>query len=1008
MKRFLPYSFILGILFLLGSEQNLLSQVALPHYDGFEYTSGSALQTQGGWTANNTGDDLLIAEGNLSYPGYIASKGNRVIFNGAGIDAYKSVVQQTTGTVYFSFILKVTNVTAATNTDGGYFIGLGQNTTTFGATVWLKKNGDNFNIGINTRTAVAVTSYSAEAFAVNTEILVVGSYQLNSSASDDIATLWINPPSTSFGSTTVPTPTLTVTNTGGTDLSNISSVFIRQDSDGETPFIEMDELRISTAWESVVPLTAVADLTAPVFSAGFPKTANIDATQADIQVNMDEAGKAYYIMVPDGATAPTAAEVYAGADYGTVTLTAHGTIDVIAPGTTYSATVTGLTDKTNYDIYVVAEDDEAAPNRQAAPVMIDLYTIRPPDVLLNADFETAGSLAPFTQVSVTGDQVWAQSTNSGNGFAKMSGYSTAANENNDWLISPAINLASAEMNAVSFMTATSFTGPALKVMISSNFDGTYTPAGVTSGTVTWTDITSNFSFSSGTYTWVPSGEYSLAAYTGTVYIAFVYESSSTQAATWEVDDFRVTGYLLPGSDASLSDLMVDGTTVTGFDPATLEYKVSLPAGTTVVPAVTYATNDPAANAVVTAATDLAGTATARTTTIVVTAADGITTVTYKVLFDPIVVVANLAALRAVAVADYDRTYQISGEVVVTGLNSTQRGQKYIQDASAAVLVDDPTGIITTTYAVGDGITGLTGTLMDYFDMLEFVPSADPGTASSTGKTVAVQTLTVSEFKTNFESYESELVKITGIDFTAANGTLAFETKKNYDVTVGTDATVVRTVFLSTDLTGTVIPNMADVTGIAVWDFSAAKIAPRNLADLNIYSADASLSDLKVNGTTVTGFVAATLTYNVSLPSGTTVIPTVTATATDAAAGVTVVAATSLTGDAAARTAKVNVTSHDLSVTKQYTIVFTVATGIEETGAGNIRIYPVPAHSDIFAENITDVTLIEIFDVTGNKHISEAVNGQDQIRIPVSHLARGVYFIRLTTEKGNVMKRFIKD
>ena len=215
-------------------------------------------------------------------------------------------------------------------------------------------------------------------------------------------------------------------------------------------------------------------------------------------------------------------------------------------------------------------------------------------------------------------------------------------------------------------------------------------------------------------------------------------------------------------------------------------------------------------------------------------------------------------------------------------------------------------------------------------------------------------------------------------------------------------------FLTTDLTGAVIPNMADVTGIAIWDFSAAKIAPRKLADLNIYSADATLSDLKVNGTTVTGFTAGTLTYNVAMPAGTTVIPTVTATATDAGAGVAVVAATSLTGDAAARTAKVNVTSHDLSATKQYTVVFTVATGVEETGAGKIRIYPVPTRSDIFAENIGDVTLIEIFDVTGNKQISEAVNGQDQIRIPVGQLVRGIYFIRLTTPKGNVMKRFIKE
>jgi len=755
-----------------------------------------------------------------------------------------------------------------------------------------------------------------------------------------------------------------------------------------------------------IDLIASADVLPPLFSNGFPKMGNINATQADLQVSMDEAGKAYFVVVPDGATAPTVAETVAGVNYGSVTIAAAGTIDVVAGNTVYSATITGLTDKTNYDIYVVAEDDETTPNRQTQAVMVNLYTIIPPDVILNVTFETAGSLSPFTQVSVTGDQIWAQTVISGNGFAKINGFTTTANENIDWLISPAINLAAAESNMVSFATAMSFTGPAFKVMISSNFDGTFTPAGITAAT--WTDITSNFAFSESSYTWVPSGGFSLDGYTGNVYIAFVYESSATNASTWEVDDFRITGYLLPGSDATLSSLMVDGTAIAGFDPATLEYVVNLDPSITVVPTVTFTVTDAAATTAVTPATDLSGNAAARTTTIVVTAADGITTMTYKIIFEPIVTVANLAALRSVAPADYSRTYMVTGEVVVTGINATQRGQKYIQDASGGILIDDAGGIITTTYAVGDGITGIKGTLVDYYDMLEFVPISDPGAASSTGNTVAPQTITVAEFNANFENYEAELVKITGIDFTAADGTAVFETKKNYDVSVGTDVTVVRTVFLSTDLTGTLLPNMADVTGIAVWDFSTAKIAPRNLADLNIYSSDATLSDLKVNGSSVTGFASGTLSYNVSLTAGTTVMPTVTATTTELNATVTVIPATSLTGDAAARTAKIDVTSHDKAVIKHYSVVFSVATGVDETLAGKIRIYPVPARSDIYAENISDVTLIEIFDITGNKQITEAVNGQDQVRIPVSHLARGVYFLRLKTEHGTIMKRFIKE
>jgi hypothetical protein len=753
-----------------------------------------------------------------------------------------------------------------------------------------------------------------------------------------------------------------------------------------------------------IELTSGPDVTPPNC---YPSMKNIDATQADLEVEMNEAGKAYYVVVPDGATAPTAAEVVAGVNYGTVTVTAHGTIDVIEGDTPYSATITGLTDKTNYDIYVVAEDDETPPNRQTDPVMVELYTIRPPDVLVNADFEEQGSLYPFVCISIVGEEGWTQSeATKGNGYAKMNGYSGSAKDNIDWLISPTINLDASEMNKLSFNTAKNYSGPDLKAMISSNFDGTFTADGVAAAT--WTDISSNFSFSSGSAAWVESGELSLSAYTGIIYIAFLYESTTAGAAEWRVDDFKVTGYIQAGSDASLSDLQVDGVTIEGFDPAKLDYKCILEAGTTVVPTVTYTLNDASAAAVLTSATDLSGNADARTTTVVVTAADGITTLTYSIQFNPIIAIADLAALRAIAEVDYDRIYQVTGEVIVTGLNTSQRNQKYVQDVSAGILIDDNDGVITTDYNVGDGLTGLTGTLYDYYDMLEFIPYRDSGVTSSTGNSVTPQEVTVADFKTNFESYEAELVKITGAAFDDANGTATFETKKNYNITVATDGTIVRTVFLTTDITGSVIPYMADVTGIAVWDYSNAKVAPRTLADLSIYSSDATLSDLKVNGTTVTGFAAGTLAYNVSLAAGTTTVPTVTATATEVNATIVITPATSLTGDAAARTTKIDVTSHDKSSVKNYTITFTVATAIENNLSSRFTIYPVPARTEITATGIEDVYLIEIYDVTGNKLITEACEGETMKVIPVGHLARGVYFVRLTSPQGAVMKRFVKE
>ncbi|MBN2486430.1 MAG: hypothetical protein JXB34_10695, partial [Bacteroidales bacterium] len=82
-----------------------------------------------------------------------------------------------------------------------------------------------------------------------------------------------------------------------------------------------------------------------------------------------------------------------------------------------------------------------------------------------------------------------------------------------------------------------------------------------------------------------------------------------------------------GTDASLSDLQIDGVTIANFNTNTLNYFFGLEEGTTVVPTVTVTTTDENAEAVITAAAQIPD-----TTVIVVTAADGTTTLTYRVAF----------------------------------------------------------------------------------------------------------------------------------------------------------------------------------------------------------------------------------------------------------------------------------------------------------------------------------------------------------------------------------------
>ncbi len=267
MKNFLQFSLLIfaGILFSNFS----FGQATLPHHDPLNYTVSQGLQSQTGWTSLNSGDDLLIASGNLSSNSLPASSGNKVTFDGSGIDAAKLFTQQTSGTTYFSFLMNITSL-GSLNTTGGYFTGFTEGTTnTFGATVWTRSDGSGFDIGINPKTTAANTVWTSGTTSINTTIFVVISYQIVSGTTNDVVKLWINP--ATGGSE--PSATLSATN-GLTDLANINRILIRQDGASATPYIEMDELRIGTTWASVTPApsTTVTQLTNGIASS--PLTAS--------------------------------------------------------------------------------------------------------------------------------------------------------------------------------------------------------------------------------------------------------------------------------------------------------------------------------------------------------------------------------------------------------------------------------------------------------------------------------------------------------------------------------------------------------------------------------------------------------------------------------------------------------------------------------------------------------------------------------------------------------------
>ncbi|GGG92532.1 lamin tail domain-containing protein [Pedobacter zeae] len=168
---------------------------------------------------------------------------------------------------------------------------------------------------------------------------------------------------------------------------------------------------------------------------------------------------------------------------------------------------------------------------------------------------TAGSSAlsdGFYQYSVTGPQTWGCTTTFGHDASDATGAGSAGNalqingysggniQNEDWLISPALNIASFNYAVLSFWTRSAFAGDKLQLKISTNYSGTGNPA-----LATWTNLDGKFP-ETGSDKWTKSDHIDLSAYKATpVYVAFVYNSTTSSASRWTVDDFAITNSSTP-------------------------------------------------------------------------------------------------------------------------------------------------------------------------------------------------------------------------------------------------------------------------------------------------------------------------------------------------------------------------------------------------------------------------------------------------------------------------------
>ena len=207
----------------------------LPYNESFPYSVGNSLNAEQKWTIVNSGDNILVETGSLSYTG-VTPSGNSVSFIGAGAESRTPFTDTTSGTIYTSFLARVTDLSGITvDLTSNYFALLTTSTgVSTNARIWMRKSGTQYQYGLGTGSSP--TDWDATLYDANTTQYLVLGYDFTANT----LSLFVNPTIGAIGVT----PTLNVTMTA--PLTSIGGFMLRQDAANNTPGLIIDELTINT------------------------------------------------------------------------------------------------------------------------------------------------------------------------------------------------------------------------------------------------------------------------------------------------------------------------------------------------------------------------------------------------------------------------------------------------------------------------------------------------------------------------------------------------------------------------------------------------------------------------------------------------------------------------------------------------------------------------------------------------------------------------------------------
>jgi hypothetical protein len=229
--------------------------------EDFDYPAGDSLKLHG-WVMTGSAasysyvNPVSVTAPGLEYSGYRGSGvGNAAGLASTGQDVCRAFASPASGGSVYAFLM--VRVSAA-RSSGDYFfhlIGGLPTSSAFAPKLSVKSGDGRLAFGISKRANAGSAIYTGFNYGIDTTYLIVLKYRfIPDAATDDEVSLYVFEPGAFPGAEPVEAAAGPVTEASGADLDSLCYCALRQGSSSSAPTLTIDGIRVTTTWESILPI----------------------------------------------------------------------------------------------------------------------------------------------------------------------------------------------------------------------------------------------------------------------------------------------------------------------------------------------------------------------------------------------------------------------------------------------------------------------------------------------------------------------------------------------------------------------------------------------------------------------------------------------------------------------------------------------------------------------------------------------------------------------------------